>query len=256
MPRGGCVHFLTSTDGNTNVAFTEDVLKRFEAYGWHTQWVQKGDDDLGAMEAAIKKAQEVKDKPSVIKLTTTIGFGSKEQGTHGVHGNALKADDIQQIKQKFGFSHEQTFVVPQEVYDLYHKKASEGAAVEQQWNDLLSKYGQQFPDLHKDLVRRMSGSLPEGWQTALPTYKPTDSAVASRKLSEAVLNAIHDKVPELISGSADLTGSNNTIWKVSIYRDLMVWHIVLIGIFERAPKSFSRHRLASVTTTVATYVMV
>ena len=188
-------------------------MKRFEAYGWHTQWVQKGDDDLEAMEAAIKKAQEVKDKPSVIKLTTTIGFGSNQQGTHGVHGNALKADDIQQIKQKFGFKSDETFVVPQEVYDFYHKRAAQGAASEQQWNDLLSKYGKEHPELHKDLVRRMSGQLPDGWQTALPTYKPTDSPVASRKLSEAVLNAIHDKIPELMSGSADLTGSNNTIWK-------------------------------------------
>ena len=189
-------------------------MKRFEAYGWHTQWVQKGDDDLDAMEAAIKKAQAVKDKPSVIKLTTTIGYGSRDQGTYSVHGNALKADDITQIKQKFGFDSEQTFVVPQEVYDLYHKKAAEGAALEQQWNDLLSKYGQQHPELHKDLTRRLTGALPDGWQTALPTYKPTDSANASRKLSEAVLTAIQSKVPELISGSADLTGSNNTIWKV------------------------------------------
>ena len=198
------------------MAFTEDVAKRFEAYGWHVQWVQKGDDDLEAMEAAIKKAQEVKDKPSMIKLTTTIGFGSRDQGTHGVHGNALKADDIQQIKSKFGFNSNETFVVPQEVYDLYHKKAAEGAALEQQWNDMLSSYGKQFPDLHQDLVRRMSGKLPEGWQTALPTYKPGDSAMASRKLSEAVLTAIQSKVPELISGSADLTGSNNTIWKGAV----------------------------------------
>ncbi|KAL9088109.1 MAG: hypothetical protein Q9159_003307 [Coniocarpon cinnabarinum] len=205
-----------SIDGDTNVAFTEDVLKRFEAYGWHTQWVQKGDDDLAAMETAIQKAKDVKNKPSVIKLTTTIGFGSRDQGTHSVHGNALKKDDILQIKQKFGFNPEESFVVPQDVYDLYHKKAAEGAALEQQWNDMLSKYGKEHPELHKDLVRRMTGKLPEGWQKSLPTYKPTDSPVASRKLSEAVLNAIHGVIPELLSGSADLTGSNNTIWKVSL----------------------------------------
>ena len=166
------------------------------------------------MEAAIKKAKEVKDKPSMIRLTTTIGFGSKQEGTHGVHGNALKADDIQQVKTKFGFNPEESFVVPQEVYDMYHKKAAEGGALEQEWNDLLSKYGKEHPELHKDLTRRLRGELPEGWQKALPTYKPTDSAIASRKLSEAVLEAIHDKIPELMSGSADLTGSNNTIWKV------------------------------------------
>ncbi|KAL9617642.1 MAG: hypothetical protein Q9160_007559 [Pyrenula sp. 1 TL-2023] len=205
-----------SIDGDTNCAFTEDVLKRFEAYGWHTQWVQKGDDDLEAMEAALEKARAVTDKPSVIKLTTTIGFGSKLQGTHGVHGNALKADDIQQLKEKFGFDPNQTFVVPQEVYDMYHKHAAEGAAAEKEWNDLLAKYGSQYKAEHAEVTRILSGKLPEGWEKKLPTYKPTDSAVASRKLSEAVLEAIHDVIPELLSGSADLTGSNNTRWKNAV----------------------------------------
>lgn len=206
----------SSLDGDTAVAFTEDVLKRFEAYGWHTQWVEKGDDDLEAMEAALAKAKAVTDKPSVIKLTTTIGFGSKLQGTHGVHGNPLKADDIQQVKKKFGFDPEQTFVVPQEVYDLYSKHAAEGAAAEKEWNDLLSKYGSQYKAEHAELTRILNGKLPEGWEKNLPTYKPTDSAVATRKLSEAVLEAIHGVIPELLSGSADLTGSNNTRWKDAV----------------------------------------
>jgi transketolase len=191
-------------------------MKRFEAYGWHTQHVEDGDTDLEAIEAAIKKAQEVKDKPSVIKLTTTIGFGSKLQGTGGVHGNPLKPDDIKSVKEKFGFDPEKTFVVPQEVYDMYHKHAAEGAAAEQEWNQLFEKYGKEHQDLYKDLVRRQTKDLPEGWQKALPTYKPTDPAIASRKLSESVLEAIHDVIPELISGSADLTGSNNTRWKNAV----------------------------------------
>jgi len=205
-----------SQDGDTKCAFTEDVLKRFEAYGWHTQWVKEGDSDLQGMEDAIKKAQEVKDKPSVIKLTTTIGFGSQLQGTGGVHGNPLKADDIKSVKKLFGFDPEKSFVVPQEVYDHYHKHASEGAAAEEEWNKLFEKYGKEYPELHKDLKRRVSGLLPEGWQEKLPTYKPSDSAVASRKLSESVLEAIHEVIPELMSGSADLTGSNNTRWKKAI----------------------------------------
>ncbi|KAL9108487.1 MAG: hypothetical protein Q9227_006702 [Pyrenula ochraceoflavens] len=205
-----------SIDGDTKVAFTEDVLKRFEAYGWHTQWIQKGDDDLEGIEAAISKAKAVKDKPSVIKLTTTIGFGSKLQGTHSVHGNALPADDCKQIKQKFGFDPEQSFVVPQEVYDLYHKHAAEGAAAEKEWNNLFSKYGSSHATEYADLARRLSGKLPEGWQTKLPTYKPTDKAIATRKLSEALLETIHDVIPELLSGSADLTGSNNTRWKDAV----------------------------------------
>ncbi|KAF1989929.1 transketolase [Aulographum hederae CBS 113979] len=205
-----------SIDGDTKCAFTEDVSKRFEAYGWHVLSVEKGDTDLEGIEAALKEARSVTDKPSMIKLTTTIGFGSKLQGTGGVHGNPLKADDITQVKEKFGFDPEKTFVVPQEVTDMYHKHASEGAAAEEEWNKLFEKYCSEHKELGTDLKRRISGELPDGWQEKLPVYKPTDSAVASRKLSESVLEAIHEVLPELMSGSADLTGSNNTRWKKAI----------------------------------------
>jgi transketolase len=191
-------------------------MKRFEAYGWHVQHVKDGDHDLEGIEAAIAKAKEVKDKPSMIKLTTTIGFGSKLQGTGGVHGNPLKADDAAQVKKKFGFNPEESFVVPQEVYDLYHKHASEGAAAEQAWNDLFKKYSSEYPELAKDFSRRLTRALPDGWEKSLPLWKPTDSAEATRKTSEKVLESIHEAIPELLSGSADLTGSNNTRWKNAV----------------------------------------
>lgn len=154
----------------------------------------------------------------MIKLTTTIGFGSLLQGTGGVHGNALKEDDIAQLKPKFGFSKDESFVCPDEVYEMYHKHAAEGAAAEEKWNELFKKYQSEHKDLAADLTRRIDPKrpLPEGWEKKLPVYKPTDSAIASRKLSESVLEAIHDVVPELISGSADLTGSNNTRWKKAV----------------------------------------
>ncbi|KAJ5717309.1 hypothetical protein N7493_005788 [Penicillium malachiteum] len=205
-----------SIDGDTKCAFTEDVMKRFEAYGWHTEWVKDGDNDLQGIEDAIRKCQQVTDKPSVIKLTTTIGFGSKLAGTGGVHGNPLKTDDAEHVKQLFGFDPKQSFVVPQQVYDLYHQHAAEGAAKEQEWNQLFQKYQQAFPTEGADLARRLAGKLPEGWEKSLPTYTSADSAVASRKLSEAVLEKIHSVVPELLSGSADLTGSNNTRWKNAV----------------------------------------
>ncbi|KAF2137521.1 uncharacterized protein K452DRAFT_321756 [Aplosporella prunicola CBS 121167] len=205
-----------SIDGDTKCAFTEDVMKRFEAYGWHCEYVKDGDNDLEGIEAAIKKCQAVKDKPSVIKLTTTIGFGSKLQGTGGVHGNPLKEDDMKQVKAKFGFDPEKSFVVPKEVYDLYGKKATEGAALEEEWNKLFEKYGSEHKELHADLARRLTLALPEGWEKKLPTYNVSDPAIASRKLSESVLEAIHDVIPELVSGSADLTGSNNTRWKNAV----------------------------------------
>ena len=171
---------------------------------------------MEGIEKALAAAKEVKDKPSVIKLTTTIGFGSLLQGTGGVHGNALKADDCKQVKQKFGFNPDESFVVPQKVYDMYHAHASEGAAKEKEWNQLFEKYSGQYKGEADDLTRRLSGKLPEGWQTKLPTYKPTDGAQASRKLSEAVLEAIHEVIPDLVGGSADLTGSNNTRWKKAV----------------------------------------
>lgn len=178
--------------------------------------MKDGDHDLEGIEAALKKAKEVKDKPSMIRLTTTIGFGSLLQGTGGVHGNALKEDDCKQVKKKFGFDPEQSFVVPQEVYEMYHKHASEGAAAEQEWNKLLDKYMSEHKQDGAELKRRIDKKLPEGWQTKLPVYKPSDKANATRKLSEAVLEAIHEAVPELMSGSADLTGSNNTRWKNAV----------------------------------------
>jgi transketolase len=99
---------------------------------------------------------------------------------------------------------------------MYHQHAAEGAAAEEEWNKLFQKYGEEHKDLHADLKRRLTRDLPEGWQKSLPTYKPTDPAIASRKLSESVLEAIHDVIPELMSGSADLTGSNNTRWKKAV----------------------------------------
>ncbi|EQL00694.1 hypothetical protein G6O67_004654 [Ophiocordyceps sinensis] len=205
-----------SIDGDTNCAFTEDVVKRYEAYGWHVVTVDDGDNDLAGIEAAIQNCKQVKDKPSMIKLRTTIGFGSLQQGTHGVHGSPLKADDIKQVKQKWGFNPDKSFEVPKEVYDMYGKHSSEGAAAEEQWNKLLSNYAQKYPKEHADLQRRLKGELPHGWEKSLPVYTPSDSAVATRKLSETVLGKIESVVPELFGGSADLTGSNLTRWKSAV----------------------------------------
>ncbi|KAK9385334.1 Transketolase, thiamine diphosphate binding domain-containing protein [Lipomyces mesembrius] len=205
-----------SIDGDTDQALTEDVLKRYEAYGWHTLWVKDGDHDLAGIAAAIEEAQKVKDKPSIIKVTTTIGFGSKLQGTHGVHGNPLKKDDAANVKELFGFDPNESFVVPQEVYDLAAKQAAAGAAAEEAWNQLFAKYASDYPELAADLKLRIENKLPEGWEKSLPVYSTSDPAIASRKLSETVLNKICDIVPSLIGGSADLTGSNFTRWKTAV----------------------------------------
>ncbi|KAG5366829.1 Transketolase [Yarrowia sp. B02] len=205
-----------SIDGNTNVAFTEDVTQRLEAYGWEVIWVKDGNNDLAGMAAAIEQAKKSKNKPTCIRLTTTIGYGSLQQGTHGVHGSPLKPDDIKQFKEKVGFNPEESFAVPQDTTALYAKTIDRGANAEKEWNELFAKYAQEYPKEHSEVVRRFKRELPAGWEKALPTYTPADSAVASRKLSEIVLTKIHEVLPELVGGSADLTGSNLTRWKDAV----------------------------------------
>jgi len=123
---------------------------------------------------------------------------------------ALKADDIAALKTRFGLPADQSFFVPQETRDAYSAIAARGAEKEAEWNKLLASYGQKYPNEHAELVRRISGDLPAGWEKSLPVYKPSDPAVASRKLSEIVLSALSPHLPELVGGSADLTGSNLT----------------------------------------------
>lgn len=123
---------------------------------------------------------------------------------------ALKADDITSLKTKFNFPADKKFYVPDETYKAYGDVATRGADLEAGWNDLLAAYGQKYPNEHAELTRRISGELPAGWESSLPVYTPANPAQASRKLSEIVLAAIYPKIPDLMGGSADLTGSNLT----------------------------------------------
>ncbi|KAL2914046.1 Transketolase [Polyrhizophydium stewartii] len=203
-------------DGDTNVGFTEDVLQRFEAYGWHTEVLADGDHDVVGLAAAIARAKAVTDKPSIIKIRTTIGFGSVNQGEEKVHGAPLGAKDISDLKTKFGFDPEAHFHVPYEVYAHYRAVAAKGAAAYAGWVKLFDEYKAAHPDLAAELSRRIAGELPANWRSLLPVYSPADPAVATRKLSENVLNKIALAIPELIGGSADLTGSNLTRWKGAV----------------------------------------
>lgn len=199
-----------SIDGNTNVAFTEDVIARYKAYGWHTINVDNGNTDLVAIAAAIKEAKAQTNKPTLVRLPTTIGYGSLAQGTHGVHGAPLKPDDIKQLKEKFGFDPTKSFQVPQEVYDYYSSLASKNQAIEAEWDATVSEYQIKYPEQGAELKRRLDGKMPAGWEAALPTYTPADKPLATRKLSEMVLTKVLPVLPEVIGGSADLTGSNLT----------------------------------------------
>ncbi|SCU90035.1 LAME_0E06744g1_1 [Lachancea meyersii CBS 8951] len=204
-------------DGNTNVSFTEDVAKRYEAYGWEVLYVENGNEDLDSIAECIAQAKQSKDKPTLIKMTTTIGFGSLQAGTHSVHGSPLKPDDVKQLKTTMGFDAEQSFVVPQEVYDLYNTQIIQpGVKQYNEWTQLLEQYSSKYPELAAEVTRRISGELPQDWEKTLPAFTPKDSPVATRKLSEIVLQNIQGALPEMIGGSADLTGSNLTRWKEAV----------------------------------------
>lgn len=203
-------------DGSTNNTFTEDVVKRYEAYGWHVQQVEHGDDDLEAIEEAIEKARHVKDKPSFIALRTTIGFGSILQGSSSVHGSPLQADDIIQLKKKFGFNPDESFFVPPAVYELYSNIAAKGTSTELEWDRLLSSYATKYKAEHDDLIRRLAMEMPIGWERCLPTYSPSDPDIASRKMSENILMQAASLIPELVGGSADLTTPNLTRWAAAM----------------------------------------
>jgi len=202
-------------DGELKVQFTEDVCKRFEAYGWQVLKVEDGDNDLEAIAKAIEEAKKDTTRPTIIYIRTTIGFGSNVQGTPKVHGSPLKDDQIAEVKKLFGLDPTKTFDVPADVQALYNEVNKKGIAYEQEWNQLFEKYAAEYPKEASEIKRRLKGELPQGWEKLLPTYTPADKPIATRKLSENVLNCIAEALPEFIGGSADLTASNLTRWKTA-----------------------------------------
>jgi len=199
-----------SIDGSTDISFTEDVGKRFEAYGWHVLHVENGDSDLGAIAKAIETAKSVTDKPSLIKITTTIGYGSpNKSNTAGVHGAPLGADENKLTRENLGWTYD-AFVVPDDALAHMRKAVERGASVEAEWQETWAQYKTKYPEDAAEFERRITRTLPEGWDKVLPVYTPEDKALASRKHSEICLNALAPVLPELFGGSADLTHSNLT----------------------------------------------
>ena len=197
-------------DGNTNVSFTEDVLKRYEAYGWHVQHVADGNTDVDGIAKAIEAAKAVTDRPSMIKVTTTIGYGSpNKSGTAGVHGAALGAEEAALTRQALDWSYG-TFEVPQESYDQWRQAVTRGAAAEAEWNAALATYRAQYPAEAAQFERQLRGELPQGWDANLASFTPEDKGLATRMHSYNALNAFGPNLPELSGGSADLTHSNLT----------------------------------------------
>jgi len=201
-------------DGSTDLAFSDDTARRFEGYGWHVTKVADGN-DLAALDRALEEAKRTTDRPSLVIVRTHIGFGSPhKQDTADAHGAPLGADEIKLTKQNLGWPSLEPFYVPDEALSAWRRAQARGAKLEADWRRRWDAYRAAFPDLARELERRLTGSLPDGWDADLPVFGPKD-AQATRAASGKVLNAIAAHLPELIGGSADLTGSNNTALKGS-----------------------------------------
>jgi transketolase len=200
-------------DGSTELAFTEDVTKRFEAAGWHVSVVEDGN-DLKAIERAIKEAQKIKDKPKLIRVKTIIGFGMPKQGTSKAHSDAPGEEAVKETKRNLGWDENKHFYIPKEVSAHFREAVKEGARLEKDWEALVKKYEKEFPELGQVLKDTRRGELPDGWEKALPKFDAVE-AKATRAYSGDVINALAETVPQLIGGSGDLTPSNNTYIKSS-----------------------------------------
>ncbi|MGV9868955.1 transketolase [Rhodococcus koreensis] len=202
-----------SIEDDTAIALSEDTAARYEAYGWHVQIVEGGE-NVVAIEEALNKAREVTDKPSLILLRTIIGFPAPtKMNTGAAHGAALGADEVAAVKKALGFDPEKTFEVADEVIAHTRKVVERGAQAHKEWQAQYDEWTQRAPEGKKLLDRLIGHDLPAGWADVLPTWEPDAKGLATRKASAAVLNAVGPVLPELWGGSADLAESNNTTIK-------------------------------------------
>lgn len=198
-----------SLDGALHQSFSENVLQRYEAYGWHTVFIEDGN-DVDALEAAIEEAKQ-SPKPSMIEVKTVIGYGAPNKGgTNAAHGAPIGDDEYNLVKEAYQWEYD-AFHIPPEVTELFDEVKQAGAKAEQEWNELFDAYKQANPELADELEQAIAGKLPEGWDAKLPVF--TDEKVATRAASGDVLQEVAAAVPSLFGGSADLAGSNKTLIK-------------------------------------------
>ena len=205
-----------SIEGNTDVAFSEDVLTRYEAYGWHTQRVDSSE-DVEALRAALVTARDVTDRPSIVAMRSIIGFPAPHaQNTGASHGAALGAEEVAATKVVMGMDPNTSFDVPSEVLEHARGVVKRGRDAHAAWNKRFDAWRSANPDGASLLDRMQNRRLPDGWQAALPVFEASEKGVATRKASGDVLSALADVLPELWGGSADLAGSNNTTMKGAV----------------------------------------
>src|SRR3954452_14654874 len=199
-----------SIEGNTALSFTEDVGKRYEAYGWHVQ--NLGEDiELDRVEEALANAKDVTDQPSLIIIRTHIAPGApNKQDTEGAHGSPLGEDEIKLTKEAYDWPSEEPFFVPQEALDHFRECLERGSEFEGEWEQRWESYKAEFKAEAKEFERIMEGKLPKNWDADVPKFKPDDGAIATRKASHQVIQWVAEQVPEFIGGSADLAPSTLT----------------------------------------------
>jgi transketolase len=204
---------LISLDGPTDLSYTEDVTKRFEAYHWHVQMVHDGN-DLEGIERAILAAKAETTKPSLIRVRTVIGYGSPKAGTNKVHGEALGPEATKATKKNLGFPEDKNFYVPEEAGKHWLEAVDKGKAAQAEWQAKFEAFSKAYPELGAQYTRAFEAKLAEGWEKAIPVF-PTEKAIATRNAGQVILNAVAKIIPELFGGAADLTASTKTIFKDS-----------------------------------------
>jgi transketolase len=221
-------------EGSTSLAFTEDVPKRFEGYGWHTSTVEDGN-DLAAIESAIRAAQAVTDRPSLISVKTVIGYGMPTQGTRKAHSDAPGAEAVKETKRHLGWPEDKEFYIPEAALAHFREAIARGESAEAEWNALVERYEQEHAELGRAWRVTMSGELPADWESRLPSFADA-KAMATRAASGEVINALAPHMPMLVGGSADLGPSNNTDIKDggSFQPDSYAGRILHFGVREHA----------------------
>jgi transketolase len=196
--------------GSTNLSFTEDAQARFAAYGWHTRRVDDGN-DLDDVDAAIREAQSVTDRPSLILVRNHIGFGSPaKHDTFHAHGSPLGKEEVAATKIALNWPTQDEFFIPCEALHFFRRAVAEGDQKQKSWEEVRDRYQEAFPDDARLWTQLMAGKLPDGWKEALPSWKPEDKPIATREAGGKVLNALAGKIPNLVGGSADLNPSTKT----------------------------------------------
>ena len=196
-------------EGDTALAFSEDVHRRFEAYGWHVQAVDGH--DRAAVTDAIRQAQAETEQPSIILCRTHIAYGSpNKQDTAGAHGSPLGPDEVRLTKEALGWPPEAQFLIPGEALAHFRQALEQGARAQQAWDELFVRYEEEHPALVAEWKRRLAGELPAGWEESLPTFTPEDGPIATRAAGGKIMAALAPALPELVGGSADLHPSTKT----------------------------------------------